>query len=126
MSRKLKPTYDYIPFKIINIKYYNCILLNLTDGSQVLRGVDDIKKIELSNKDNNLFSEIPDEIFKMLNIITHENIIELFSKKQNEIPKKIEPQTRMEIEKEKEKDLLLNKLLDLEEDELVQKVVLFE
>ena len=101
-------------------------MLNLTDGSQVLRGVDDIKKIELSNKDNNLFSEIPDEIFKMLNIITHENIIELFSKKQNEIPKKIEPQTRMEIEKEKEKDLLLNKLLDLEEDELVQKVVLFE
>lgn len=101
-------------------------MLNLTDGSQVLRGVDDIKKIELSNKDNNLFSEIPDEIFKMLNIITHENIIELFSKKQNEIPKKIEPQTRMEIEKEKEKDLLLNKLLDLEEDELVEKVVLFE
>ena len=126
MTRKLKPTYDYIPLKIINIKYYNCILLNLTDGSQVLRGVDDIKKIELSNKDNNLFSEIPDEIFKMLNIITHENIIELFSKKQNEIPKKIEPQTRMEIEKEKEKDLLLNKLLDLEEDELVEKVVLFE
>ena len=101
-------------------------MLNLTDGSQVLRGVDDIKKIELSNKDNTLFSEIPDEIFKMLNIITHENIIELFSKKQNEIPKKIEPQTRMEIEKEKEKDLLLNKLLDLEEDELVEKVVLFE
>ena len=117
VSRKLKPTYDYIPFKVLNIKYFYCILLNLLDGSQILRAVDDLKKIPVLEKNDSPFTEIPNEIFNMLNIITDENIIEIFSKKKDESPKNIEPRTRLEIEKEREKDLLLNEILDFDEDE---------
>ena len=129
VSRKLKATYDYIPFKIINIKYFNCILLNLLDGSQILRAVDDLKKIPVLERNDSAFTEIPNEIFNMLNIITNENIIEIFSKKKDESPKNIEPRTRMEIEKEREKYLLLNEVLDFDEDEsfdLQEKSVRFD
>ncbi len=66
VSRKLKPTYDYIPYKITNIKYYNCLLVNMLDGTQIMRAVDDIKKIELINKEEKIFSDIPDEIFNLI------------------------------------------------------------
>ena len=59
----------------------------------------------------------------------HENIIEIFSKKKDESPKVIEPRTRMEIEKEREKYLLLNEVLDFDEDEsfdLQEKSVRFD
>ena len=129
VSRKLKPTYDYIPYKITNIKYYNCLLVNMLDGTQIMRAIDNIKKIELINKGEKIFSDIPDEIFNLLNVLTYDNILEIFSKKNDETPKQIEPRTRLEVEKEREKELLLDEILDLDEDELLEhteKVVRFE
>ena len=128
VSRKLKPIYDYIPFKIIAIKYFNCILENLLDGTQVMRAVDDIKIINVVEDENKLFNTVPKEIFNMLNILTKENIIDIFSKKADETPIQTETRTRSKTlnEVEREKELLIEELLDLDEDELVEKRVSFD
>ncbi len=70
-----------VPYRIVQIKYYNCILLNILDGTQVLRAIDDVKKIEILNSEDDIFNKIPKQVFDMLNIITISNIKDIFSKK---------------------------------------------
>ena len=44
VSRKLKSVYENIPYRILSIKYFNVILENILDVSQILRAVNDIKR----------------------------------------------------------------------------------
>ena len=44
VSRKLKLIYENIPYKILSIKYFNVILENILDVSQILRAVNEIKR----------------------------------------------------------------------------------
>jgi len=120
VSRKLKSVYDNIPFKIISIKYYNCVLLNILDGSQILRAVDDIKKIEVLDSSDSNFNNIPKEVFSMLNIITMDNIVEIFSNKKDETPLIREPRTRSKLlnDIDREKQLLMDEMLDLDSEEI--------
>jgi hypothetical protein len=120
VSRKLKSVYDNIPFKIISIKYYNCVLLNILDGSQILRAVDDIKKIEVLDSSDSNFNNIPKEVFAMLNIITMDNIVEIFSNKKDETPLIREPRTRSKLinDIDREKQLLMDEMLDLDSEEI--------
>ena len=120
ISRKLKSVYDNIPFKIISIKYYNCVLLNILDGSQILRAVDDIKKIEVLDSSDGNFNNIPKEVFAMLNIITMDNIVEIFSNKKEETPQIRVPRTRSKLlnDIDREKQLLMDEMLDLDSEEI--------
>ena len=120
VSRKLKSVYDNIPFRIISIKYYNCVLLNILDGSQILRAVDDIKKIEVLDSSDSNFNNIPKEVFSMLNIITMDNIVEIFSNKKDETPQIREPRTRSKLlnDIDREKQLLMDEMLDLDSEEI--------
>ena len=57
------------------------------DGSQILRAVDDIKKIGIIDNNEENFKNVPKEVFKMLNVLTYENIKEIFENKKDENPK---------------------------------------
>jgi hypothetical protein len=120
VSRILKSVYDNIPFKIISIKYYNCVLLNILDGSQILRAVDDIKKIEVLDSSDGNFDKIPKEVFAMLNIITMDNIVEIFSNKKEETPQIRVPRMRSKLlnDIDREKQLLMDEMLDLDSEEI--------
>ena len=66
---------------ILSIKYFNVTLENILNGSQVLRAVDDIKKIVIIDNNEENFKNVPKEVFKMLNVLTYENIKEIFENK---------------------------------------------
>ena len=85
VSRKLKSVYENIPYRILSIKYFNVILENILDGSQVLRAVDDIKKIGIIDNNEENVKNVPKEVFKMLNILTYENIKEIFENKKKKM-----------------------------------------
>ena len=130
VSRKLKLIYENVPYRIVQIKYYNCILLNILDVTQVLRAIDDVKKIEILNSEDDNFNKIPKQVFDMLNIITISNIKDIFSKKNDETQEIKEPRTRSEFvnDNDREKQLLMEEMLDLDNEDSfnIERHVTFE
>ena len=130
VSRKLKLIYENVPYRIVQIKYYNCILLNILDGTQVLRAIDDVKKIEILNSEDDNFNKIPKQVFDMLNIITISNIKDIFSKKNDETQEIKEPRTRSQFlnDNDREKQLLMEEMLDLDNEDSfnIERHVTFE
>ena len=130
VSRKLKLIYENVPYRIVQIKYYNCILLNILDGTQVLRAIDDVKKVEILNSEDDNFNKIPKQVFDMLNIITISNIKDIFAKKNDETQEIKEPRTRSEFvnDNDREKQLLMEEMLDLDNEDSfnIERHVTFE
>ena len=119
VSRKLKSVYENIPYRILSIKYFNVILENILDGSQVLRAVDDIKKIGIIDNNEENFKNVPKEVFKMLNVLTYENIKEIFENKKDENPKMDQRVTRSKRinDIERDKQMLLEEFFNLDEED---------
>ena len=67
------------------------------------------------------FNKIPKEVFDMLNIITVDNFKEMISKKNNETQEIKEPHTKSNLlnEIEREKQLLMEEMLDLDNEETI-------
>ncbi len=119
VSRKLKSVYENIPYRILSIKYFNVILENILDGSQVLRAVDDVKKIGIIDNNEENFKNVPKEVFKMLNVLTYENIKEIFENKKDENPKMDQRVTRSKRinDIERDKQMLLEEFFNLDEED---------
>ena len=112
VSRKLRETFEFLPFKVLLVKEFYSVLENLIDGSQTLRSNNDIKKIELFESEPSKIQKI---IFEKLNILTAENILTLFNNKRDE--NSIEKvQTRAMTEIEREKNSIMDNYLFEEDD----------
>ena len=100
-SRKLRESFEFLPFKVLYVKEFYSVLENLIDGSHTLRSNNDIKKIVLFEAEP---TEIPNIILEKLNILTADNIITLFNNKRNEenIEKIQTRSTSKEIERERQ------------------------
>jgi len=89
------------------------------DGSQVLRAVDDVKKIGIIDNNEENFKNVPKEVFKMLNVLTYENIKEIFENKKDENPKMDQRVTRSKRinDIERDKQMLLEEFFNLDEED---------
>ena len=89
------------------------------NGSQVLRDVDDIKKIGIIDNNEENFKNVPKEVFKMLNVLTCENIKKYLKTKKDENPKMDQKVTRSKRKNdiERDKQMLLEKFFNLDEED---------
>ena len=110
-SRKLRESFEFLPFKVLYVKEFYSVLENLIDGSHTLRSNNDIKKIELFK--NEQPSEMPNIILEKLNILTADNIITLFkNKRDEENTQKIQTRSTSKIILREKEEIFNNYLLD--------------
>ena len=127
VSRKIKSVYISIPFIVVKTGEFNSILKNLVDGSTTLRSNNDVKVFSVLNPNDVSILNIPNEVYNILNIITEENVYDLFSNKFNENPgeKRVLRSNTKTIEY-MDGEKLLDDLLDFDEDiDLSNKIVRF-
>ena len=123
VSSKLVPYYEKVPYEVLRIGEYNVIVCSLLDGTRILRSIEDIKLIKPLNNNTDMFST---EIIEMLQLITEDNIIEIFHKKQPEvIREKIFTRLRSEQNKIDEAIELQEDLDDFDE-EIRDRLVKFD
>jgi hypothetical protein len=107
-SRKLRETFEFLPFKILYVKEFYSVLENLIDGSHTLRSNNDIKRIELFNNE-----QTSDFLLEKLNILTADNIITLFNSKRNEEnTKQIKTRSTSKLKVREQEEIFNNYLLD--------------
>ncbi len=110
-SRKLRETFEFLPFKILYVKEFYSVLENLIDGSHTLRSNNDIKRIELFNNE-----QTSDFLLEKLNILTADNIITLFNSKRNEEnTKQIKTRSTSKLKVREQEEILNNYLFDDED-----------
>ena len=69
------PYNEKVPYEVLRIGDYNIIVYSLLDGTRILRSIEDVKLIKPLKNNIDMFST---EIIEMLQLITEDNIVEIF------------------------------------------------
>ena len=132
VSSKLIPAYEKVPYKIIKAGTFNVIVESLLDGTKNMRSNNDAKKLNFNENPTLQSLGCPLEAIEMLNMLTEEDIVEIFegkTKSANEPVKRVTRQdTRLATQVQLDADKLLEEF-ELEgdyENLKNQKVVTFD
>ena len=112
VSPKFKPVFEMVPFKILKTSAFNALLENQFDLSTTVRGVEDLKLIKILSTQDYMLDIMPREIVDLMQLITDENIIDLFKNKEKSLNSDDKRTTRQMTSKDKELNEFLENIFE--------------
>ena len=101
VSPKFKPVFEMIPFKVLKTSAFNALLENQFDLSTTVRGIEDY-----------MLDNMPREIVDLMQLITDQNIIDLFKNKEKSLNHEDRRATRKMTSKNKELNEFLENIFE--------------
>ena len=101
VSPKFKPVFEMIPFKVLKTSAFNALLENQFDLSTTVRGIEDY-----------MLDNMPREIVDLMQLITDQNIIDLFKNKEKSLNTDDKRTTRQMTSKDKELNEFLENIFE--------------
>ena len=118
VSPKFKPVYERIPFKILKTSAFNALVENQFDLSTTVRAIEDLKLIKIINDNDYILDIMPKEIIELMQLITSENIIDLFKNKEESLKTVVKRSTRQMTAKDKDLNEFLETMFEDDFDNL--------